>query len=137
MTLLLHPAYRAYRIVSGARHWCQRRLTPAGLGLLCALMVALIMGPDTENNVAYQALTLLVCLLAVAAAFSWWFRVAISARRLLPRFGTAGCPIAYVVKVTNLTSKKQAGLMLMEELEDPRPKFGEWRAGAVGGRREI
>jgi len=137
MTFLLRPAYRASRIFSGTRYWCQRRFTPTGLGLLCALMLASIMGPDTENNVAYQALTLLVCLLAVAAAFSWWFRVSISARRILPRFGTAGCPIAYSVKITNLSLKKQAGLILMEDLADPRPPFVEWRAARLAHRKQL
>ncbi len=137
MNLLARAAYRVYRLFFGGRYWCQQRFTPAGLGVLCALVATGMMGPDTENNVAYQAFTLLLCLLLVAAAFSWWFRAAYSASRLLPRFGTAGCPLVYTVVVKNLTSKKQAGLTLMEELSDPRPTFQDWRSAQLAQQKEF
>jgi len=128
MSFLLRAPYRLYRLVSGVRYWCRRRFTPAGLIIFVALFAAGLMGPDTENNVSYQGFTLLVCLLAVAAAFSLWFRLSFSAVRLLPRFGTAGSPLTYTVQITNLTSRKQEGLTLLEILADPRPSFKEWRA---------
>ena len=137
MNVLLRPLYRVYRLVSGARHWCQLHFTPAGLTILCALVAASILGPDTENNAAYQAFALLLCLLVVAAAFNWTFRASFSALRLLPRFGTAGCPLAYTVVVKNLTAKNQAGLTLMEELADPRPSFREWRAVQAAERKQL
>src|SRR5437667_3647269 len=137
MSRLARIGYVVDRFFSGVRYWCHKRLTPAGLGILCALIAAALMGPDTENNVAYQAFTLLICMLVVAAAFSWWFRASFSARRLLPRFGTAGCPLAYTVMIKNRTGKNQAGLTLMEELADSRPSFHDWRAAQLAEQREL
>jgi len=129
--------YRIYRIFSGTRYWCERRFTRAGFGILIALIVVAIMAPDTDNNVSYQAFTLLVCMLAVAAAFGWRFRASFSARRLLPRFGTAGSPMTYAVLIKNLTKRTQTGLTLMEDWADPRPSFREWHAARVAGRKRT
>src|SRR3954453_17102258 len=137
MRLFSRAVYRLYRLFFSARHWCKHRFTPAGLAVLCALVVAAIMGPDTDNNVAYQAFTLLACMLGVAVAFSVGFRGSFSARRLLPRFGTAGCPLPSAVVVKNLSAKSQAGLSLIEELADTRPSFQEWRDTQRMQRREL
>jgi uncharacterized protein (DUF58 family) len=137
VNLFARLVYRIYRIFSGGRHWFQQRFTIAGLGILCALIATGMMGPDSEHNVAYQAFTLLLCLLVVAAAFSWWFRASFSANRLLPRFGTVGSPLYYSVVVRNLTSKNQNGLTLLEELVDPRPTFNDWRAAHLAQQKEF
>src|SRR5438270_864565 len=111
--------YRFYCLFSGGRYWAQRRFTRAGWFVLCALIAAALMSLDTENSVAYQGFALLLFVLLVAAAFSWFFRGRFSATRLLPRFGTVGHPLDYQVMVRNLTPKPQAGLTLLEELADP------------------
>ncbi len=129
--------YRIYRIFSGTRYWCTRRFTRAGLTILGALIIAAIMAPDTENNVSYQVFALLFFLLVVAGTFGWRFGISFSARRLLPRFGTAGCPMNYVVLVKNLSTKNQMGLSLMEDWQDPRPSFTEWRAAQAAERKEL
>src|SRR2546425_11794050 len=97
--------YRFYRLVSGVRYWAAKRFRRAGWFVLCALIAAGIMGLDTENSVAYQGFTLLLLLLLVAVAFSWFFRARFSATRLLPRFGTVDHPMDYTVIVQNLTPK--------------------------------
>jgi len=106
VNLLARAVYRVYRIFSGGRHWFQQRFTTAGLGVLCALIASGMMGPDSEHNVAYQPSHCCFALLLVATAFSWWFRASFSASRLLPRFGTVGCPLVYTVLVKNLSAKK-------------------------------
>jgi uncharacterized protein (DUF58 family) len=132
-----HSFYRIYRAFSGTRYWCRRRFTRTGLTLLGALVIAAIMAPDTENNVSYQVFTLLFCMLGVAASFGWRFGAPFSAKRLLPRFGTAGCPMTYAVSVKNLSLKNQAGLILMEDWEDPRPSFSEWHAAQTAERKKF
>jgi uncharacterized protein (DUF58 family) len=116
------------RWFSSLRHWLRQRLTPAGWLVLGALMAAATMGMDTENTVAYQAFPLLLFMLIIAVASSWFFRMRFSATRLLPRLGTVGRPFHYRVMVKNLTLKTQSGLTLLENLADPRPSFQEWRA---------
>lgn len=129
--------YRLYCATSSVRYWGRRRFTPAGFGILSAALVAALLGPDTENNVAYQAFTLLVCLLLVAFVFSWFFRARFSATRSLPRFGTVGAPLSYSVKLRNLSRKTQKGLALVESLADPRPAFPEWLAGTLAEDRKT
>src|ERR1017187_3742242 len=120
MNFFLWIFYRSYRSSSLFRYWLRRRFTQSGLVVFAGILTAAIIGVDTENTVAYQALTPLVCLLLVAFVFSWFFRARFSATRLLPRFGTAGRPFYYRVVLKNLTSKAQNDLTLLENLADPR-----------------
>lgn len=137
MKPLWYVTYRLYCAISSVRYWSRRRLTGAGLGILGGAVVAALLGPDTENNVAYQAFTLLGCLLLVAFVFSWFFRAQFVATRLLPRFGTAGAPLNYIVKLRNLSAKTQKGLALLENMADPRPPFSEWLAGTQAEDKQL
>jgi uncharacterized protein (DUF58 family) len=135
VNLLLKPIYRLYRLISGARFWVARRFTAAGVGVLIGLIATASMGADTDNTVAYQAFTLLASLLFLAVFFGWGLRVPFAVARLLPRFGTVGEPLRYGVRLKNLTSRTQSGLTLIEDLQDPRPSFGEWRAVVLDDQR--
>jgi uncharacterized protein (DUF58 family) len=126
--VLFKFVYRLYRLMTWARRWASRRFTRAGFGVLGALIITGMMGPDTDNNVAYQAFTLLLFVLVVAVCFTWFFRARFAAVRLLPRFGTAGAPLSYTVALRNLTPTTQRGLTLFENLADPRPAFEDWLA---------
>ena len=128
MTLLFKVLYRLYRFASGRWYWARRRFTRAGLAVLGALILAASLAPDTDNNLTYQALPLLLFLLLVAACLSRFFKAPFTATRLVPRFGTVGCPLDYRVVVKNLAAKAQSGLTLLENLADPRPSFEDWVA---------
>lgn len=134
---MLRALYQVYRALSCLLLWVQRRFTRAGITVLGALFVACIMGPDSDNNVAYQGIPLLVVLLLVAFCWSWSFRARFSATRCLPRFGTVGYPLTYTVRVRNLTRKPQAGLALMEELAEPRPAFQDWLAVQLADEKQA
>ncbi len=56
--------------------------------MLGAFILAGLLAPDTDNNVTYQALPLLLFLLVAAVCWSWSFKARFAATRLLPRFGT-------------------------------------------------
>ncbi|MEX2148331.1 MAG: DUF58 domain-containing protein [Candidatus Rokuibacteriota bacterium] len=120
---LRRAAYRAFRSSAALQHVLVRRLTPAGRLVLAALAAAAIIGPNTRLTVAYQAFTFLVALLAIATALSARVPPRLGVRRRLPRFGTAGEPLVYTVTLQNPTGRLQSGLVLMEDLEDPRPTF--------------
>jgi uncharacterized protein (DUF58 family) len=128
MTLVFRLLYRLNRFSAGLQHWAQRRFTPAGLLVLASLAFAALIAPDTDNNVAYQGLTVLFFLLVLAVTFSWFFRGRFSTNRNLPRFGTAGAPFTYTLEVRNLGTKTQAGLVLLDNLADARPAFADWLA---------
>jgi uncharacterized protein (DUF58 family) len=129
--------YRLYRLFSWLRYRVPRRLTRPGLMVLGALIVAAIMGPDTDNNVAFQGFALLLFLLMMGACFSLFFKARFSATRLLPRFGTVGSPLRYSLRVRNLSSKTQSDLVLLENLADPRPSFEEWLAVQLADERHF
>ena len=128
MILIYKPIYWIYRILSGLWFWAHRRFTLAGLSVAGGLVVAGAVGADIENTVTYQSFALLLAFLLPALVSSLFFRARFSAIRSLPRFGTAGLPLRYSVRVKNLTAKTQAGLTLIERLADPRPGFQPWLA---------
>jgi len=128
VTLAFKLLYRSYRTVAGVRYWGYRRFTRAGLTVLGGLVIATILGPDTDNNVAYQGFTFLLLLLVVACCSSFFFRARFSAARSLPRFGTVGAPLIYTVLLRNLTHKTQSGLAVLENLANFRPSFQDWLA---------
>jgi uncharacterized protein (DUF58 family) len=137
VNLIFRLFYRIYRLYSGSRHRLVRRVTKAGLLVSGAAIVTALIGPDTDNNVAYQGFALLFSLLVVAFALNWPFRARFSLTRLAPSLGTVGCPVAYSLRVRNLTAKPQAGLTLLEELADPRPAFPDWLAVQLAEEREF
>src|SRR6202012_2571050 len=91
---------------------------------------------DIENSVTYQAFSLLSGFVLLGILCSFFFRAKFTAIRQLPRVGTAGVTLHYEVRVKNLTAKNQAGLVLLEDLADPRPSFDDWlRFQMAEGRR--
>jgi len=129
--------YSFYRTGSGLRYWISRRFTGAGLMVLAALLTASLMGPDTENNVSYQSFTFLLSLLLMGMCLAAFHRARFSAQRLAPRYGTVGSPLHYRVRVKNLSDRLQTGLILLEDLEDPRPPFAAWHAAKVAEDRRV
>jgi uncharacterized protein (DUF58 family) len=120
--------YRIYRQISSLWYWARRRFTLPGLCVAGGFMVAGGVGTDIENTVTYQIFALLLAFLILSFACSRFFNAEFSAKRFLPRFGTAGQPLHYRVLVKNLTKQNQKGLTLLEDLDDPRPPFQEWLA---------
>ena len=119
--------YRCFRAVSGRQHRLARRLTPAGQLVAAGLVAAAIVGPNTRITVSYQALTFLFALLVVAGLLSLRRPPRLEIRRRLPRFATAGEPLTYPVRVRHLGPGAAQGLALLEELDDPRPSFEQFR----------
>lgn len=137
MSLAWRLLYRLYRRYSWLRRWAERRFTRTGLAVVGAVILAGLMGPDTDNNVTYQAFTVLACLLLVAVSYSVFFGGRFSVERQLPRFGSVGYPLHYRVVVKNLGEKTQRGLVLLEGLADARASFVDWRAAQLGVAEQI
>jgi uncharacterized protein (DUF58 family) len=129
--------YRLYFWLYAVRRWYLRRFTPLGLGVLGLTFITAMMGPDTENNVAYQAFALSGCLLVLAVLWSPFFRGRFSATRLLPRFGTVGHPLRYHVRLRNLGRRPQRGLTLLETWAEPRPSYRDWLAAQRAEMRRV
>lgn len=129
MNLFLRLLYAGYRLVTWATYWTKRRFTIVGQAVLGALVVAGFASLDADNAVGYQAFMPLAVVVGSALLFGsrLGFRAQLAVERRLPRLATVGQPLAYRVRVKNLTRRKQAGLTLIEDLADPRPRFEEWR----------
>jgi hypothetical protein len=137
MNLIWRAVYRFYRIMSWLIYWSQRRFTFAGWLVLTAFFVCALGALDMESLSVYQGYVLLLLLLVVAFGFSWFFRLRYSAVRLLPRFGTAGQPFAYRIRIRNLTKHIQNDLTLLENPADPRPSFHEWLARQLAEEKKV
>lgn len=129
--------YHGYRRLFASARWLGRRFTRAGEFALSLMMLTAFIGADTHQTMAYQAFAFLVALLGAAAVWTIlrsFGRGEFTARRLLPRFGTAGSPMTYTVTVRNGTPQPLRDVMVLEDLEDPRPSWNEF---AAKSRRKI
>ncbi len=116
--------YRYFRSLSSVQYWLRRRFTKAGLLVLGALLASAVLGLDTSRTMAYQAFTLLLGLIVVSIVSSLWFRAKLSIERLVPRCAAVGQPLSYRIRVYNKQGRPLPGLILLENLADPRPSFG-------------
>jgi uncharacterized protein (DUF58 family) len=125
--------YRWFSSFSGFQYRLDRRFTRAGSLAMSVLGAAAVIGLDTNRTVGYQVLTLVLALLLLSAGSSLVFRGRFSARRVLPRFASVGVPLVYRVAIVNETPRRQDGLVLLEDLADPRPSFEEFRTAREPG----
>src|SRR4030095_8736892 len=118
--------YRWFSAFCAFQYRLDGRCTRAGSLALGVLGAAVVIGLDTNRTVGYQVFTLVLALVVLSAASSLVFRGRFAVRRILPRFASAGVPLTYRVAITNQTGQRQDGLVLLEELTDPRPSFEEF-----------
>ena len=105
-----------------------RRFTGAGFLALGTLVIAAALGIDTNQTLAYQIFTFLCALLAAAMLGALLLHPKFQVARILPRMITAGVAFDYRVLVKNMGTRPADGLVLLEDLRDPRPTFAEFRA---------
>ena len=137
--------YRSYRRSFGLAYWMSRRFTNAGKYALACLFIATALGADTNQSTAYQACAFLTVVFFISLLWTIlrlphpFLRTSqlFSVRRMPPRFGTAGSPVAYMVTVKVNGAYPQRGITLLEDLEDPRPSLEEFSAPARGKARGI
>ena len=121
-------SYRIFSAVSGTWFWMTRRFTGAGFLVLGTLVTAGALGVDTNQTLAYQIFTFLFALIAAAMLAALFARPGFQVARSLPRVITAGQVFDYRVLVRNLGARPADGLVLLEDLADPRPAFSEYRS---------
>ncbi|MBF0178741.1 MAG: DUF58 domain-containing protein [Magnetococcales bacterium] len=129
----LYPAYRRF---VGRQYRFRRRVTGLGRAFIAGLLVTGVLGLDTRMNALHQLFALLLGLSLTSLAWLPFFRGRFALHRELPPFCSAGVATAYRVRVTNLTSRWQKGLRLLEELADPRPDLAAFLAAREPGEEE-
>ncbi len=106
-----------------------RRVTPAGLLALAALVLAGVAGIDTELTLAYQLFGYTAALLLVGFLASWRLAGHFEVERRLPALATVGEPLHYRLTVRNRDARPRAGLAVIEQLADPHPTRDELAHG--------
>jgi uncharacterized protein (DUF58 family) len=113
----------------------RERLTPAGAAVLASLFLVSFLAANPGQTLAYQAWVLLVLLLGCGLSFAPFFRARVRLERRLPRFGTAGEPLRYRVRVDNLSARHQLGLDYCEVLPRGELNLAAFRERLRPGRR--
>ncbi|MCC0177802.1 DUF58 domain-containing protein [Waterburya agarophytonicola K14] len=118
--------YRLFCWSYQKQQWLLKSFTPGGLGLLLCLAATVIIGLDTKQTMAYQILTFLLAVLAIALFYSFFFRFRFEAQRNLPRFATVGVKLAYKITITNKTKQRQQGLQFIEDIGNCKLSLAEF-----------
>jgi uncharacterized protein (DUF58 family) len=126
MNLVRRIFFRLYHTSTALNYSIRRRLSPGGFLVFGAMIAIGAFGVDTNFTMAYQAFALLACLLLVSLAWAIAARAKFAGERWLPRYGTAGVPMPYRVRLKNLTRRSQRSLMLLESMGDPRPTLAQY-----------
>ena len=103
-----------------------RRLTNAGRLVVVVIFASALIGLDTTRTTLYQVFTFTLALFLLALGWSIFFRLRISANRLLPKFGTAGELVEYRLLLRNRSSRIQKGLSLIEQAHASPPTQEEF-----------
>ncbi|MFC1821404.1 DUF58 domain-containing protein [Thermodesulfobacteriota bacterium] len=123
MKRAFYISFRRFYVIN---HWITGRFTPPGWLVLAGLPAAAAVGLDTNQTVAYMAFAFLLAIILVSMIWGILFRARFTVHRKLPPYATVNEPIVYRVVIKNETSKRQGGLFIQEDLEDPRPSYEEY-----------
>ena len=130
-------SYGVFHSVVRLDRWTHLRFTPLGRLLLSALIAVGLFALNPRATLAYQLALVVLAILVAAMLWAPLFRVQVRARRELPRFATAGVPLAYAVEVVNAGARTLAGLEICDEprrarLDAERLKACDLRARGDG-----
>ena len=136
--------YLHFQFIHALKEWFGKRFTLTGGLVMGGLVVSAALGIDTNRTMAYQIFTFLLSLLLFSTVIGL-FQSRIhqdgvgrepvggenpgglfSVNRLLPRFGMAGEPLTYRMRIHNHTNKIQEGLYITENLSNPCPSLEEF-----------
>ncbi|MFT5126468.1 MAG: hypothetical protein ACI8W8_000061 [Rhodothermales bacterium] len=122
--------HRQYHRWYGVGRWLRYHITPVGRLVIWAALAAAAVGIDTNMAMAYQVFTLLVAVLLVAIAGCRLRRAKLCGVRDLPRHASVDSPLTYTLTLENMGSRSEYGLIIHEEMDDPRPSLAEFANSA-------
>jgi len=117
----LYKSYARFYLLGIRR---KRHFTPAGVMMATAIFLSGILGFNILKTTVYQVLALsffTMFISLISSLFPFKFKVRI--QRILPEYVTIGDKVIYEIEITNLSSKTQKGLLLYDDIHDPRPSF--------------
>ncbi len=120
--------YRSYGLLYAAGLWCNRHIRPPGAFVITVILVSGILGFNLFRTLIYQVLAIGSVLFTLSVITSFFpFKTGIQILRILPDYAGVGAPLSYEIELTNLTKKREIGLVLYEENHDPRPDFDTFK----------
>ena len=122
--MLARFLYKSYSLFYILRLWRKHHFTPAGVMMMTAIFLSGILGFNILKTTLYQVMAFSFSVMAVSIVLSLLpFRFKVRVNRILPEYATLGDKVTYEIEIKNLSSKTQKGLILYEEIHDPRPCF--------------
>ena len=116
--------YKFYALFYTIRLWRKRHFTPAGVMMIWAVILSCIFGFNILKTDIYQVLALSVSIISVSILFSLIpFKPNVKIHRILPEYACINTNFTYELEITNLASKIWRGLVLYENVHDPRPSL--------------
>lgn len=122
--MLARFLYKSYTLFYSLSHWRKQHITSAGMMMTGVVFLCGLFGLNILKTSLYQMMSLAVCCLGFsffASLLPFGFKVKI--KRYLPGCVTAGEKASYEIQITNLSSRIQKGLVLFENVSDPRPSL--------------
>ncbi len=113
--------HRAYFHGAGVRYFIERRLRPAGIALVLVLILGAFLAAGRQERPVFQLFSLSLGMIIIGIPWAMTRRASVTARRELPRFGTAGQPLRYTVRVRNTGPHKLSRAWITDTPPDPRP----------------
>ncbi len=122
--MLARMLHKSYCIFFQIKHWRHRHITPAGAMAITALFLSFLFGVNILKTPIYQAAVLFFMILLLSFLYSFFpFRIKLRIKRHLPQYASVGDIFSYEIEIENQTDKIQQGLVLFEEIFDPRPSL--------------
>ena len=118
--------HRMYFRGSGFRFFIGRRCRPATIAVGVVLLLATCLGMAHDSTSVYQLFSLSLGMVVIGLTWAMCRRAAVEAKRELPRFGTAGEPLRYSVRVWHDGKRRLTRAWLADSPPDPRPSLADF-----------
>ena len=118
--------HRMYFRGSGFRFFIGRRCRPATLAAAIVLGLSACLGVAHDSTPVYQLFSLSLGMVMIGLPWAMCRRAAVEAKRELPRFGTAGEPLRYSVRVWHHGKRRLSRAWLADSPPDPRPSLADF-----------
>jgi uncharacterized protein (DUF58 family) len=117
---------RAFARVHRVSTWAKRRVTPAGLSVLGAMLAGFVFGIDVGRTMAFQLFAIAAALMVVAWIGAGRWRPQVHLERRLPPFATVGRRFEYLLRVRDRGGRGLPAFQLRDELETRYPSAAQF-----------
>ncbi len=121
-----HWLHKIYFQGSGITHFLVRRCRPAAFAAGPVLLLAGCLGVAHDRTSVYQLFSFTLGIVIISLPWAMSRRASVEARRELPRFGTAGEPLRYHVRVWHHGKRRLKRAWLADSPPDPRPSVDDF-----------